>query len=89
MIEEGENNKKKKKKNKEDKLDKDEQDFMDDIQADKELQKKLNIYKNEDRLKHMTKEELDNEIQDLQIIGLMQDMDIKQPEKEQNAVNEE
>lgn len=35
---------------------------MDDIQADRELQKKLNIYKNEERLKHMTKEELDNEI---------------------------
>lgn len=62
MIEEGDSKKKKKKKNKDDKMDKDEQDFMDDIQVDKQLQKAINLYKNEDRLKHMTKEQLQNQI---------------------------
>lgn len=32
---------------------------MDDIEADKELQKGIKLYKNEDRLKHMTQQELD------------------------------
>jgi|JI61114C2RNA_FD_contig_31_1866625_length_299_multi_2_in_0_out_0_1 hypothetical protein len=32
---------------------------MDDIEADKDLQKGVKMYKNEDRIKHMNKEELD------------------------------
>lgn len=58
MIEEGEGAAKRKKK-KEEKDDKDFEDFMDDIEADKELQKGIKLYKNEDRLKHMTKQQLD------------------------------
>ena len=57
MIEE-EETKKKKNKKKEDKEDKDYEDFMDDIEADQNLQKVVPIYKNKDRLKHMTEDEL-------------------------------
>ena len=37
----------------------------------------------------MTKQELENEIEDMEIIGLMEDMNIHEPEKEENAKNEE
>lgn len=32
---------------------------MDDIEVDKDLQKGLKLFKNEDRLKHMTKDQLE------------------------------
>lgn len=38
---------------------------MDDIEADKDLRKGVKIYKNEDRIKHMGKEELDKELEDM------------------------
>ena len=60
MIEEGEAGKRKKKKQEKD--EKDYEDFMDDIEADKDLQKGIKIYKNSDRLKHMSKDQLDKEL---------------------------
>lgn len=88
MIEE-EENKKKKNKKKEDKEEKDYEDFMDDIEADKDLQKVVPIYKNKDRLKHMTEDELNRQLEDLEIIGLIEEMNINEAEKEEVAINKE
>lgn len=58
---------------------------MDDIEADKQLRKGIKLYKNEERLKHMTEAELNREIEDLELVGMMEDMTIRQPEKEETA----
>lgn len=58
---------------------------MDDIEADKDLQKGIKLYKNEDRLKHMSKDQLEKEIEDMELVGLMEDMNIREPEKEDEA----
>jgi hypothetical protein len=44
---------------------------MDDIEADKDLQKGVKLYKNEDRIKHMKKEELDKELEDMDLVDMM------------------
>lgn len=62
---------------------------MDDIEADKDLRKGVKIYKNEDRIKHMGKEELDKELEDMQLVDMMEDMKIREPEKEEEANNNE
>jgi hypothetical protein len=62
---------------------------MDDIEADKDLQKGIKLYKNEDRLKHMSKDQLEKEIEDMDLVGLMEDMNICEPEKEEANKNEE
>ena len=41
------------------------EDFLDDVEADKDLQKGIKIYKNKDKLKHMTQVELEKELEDM------------------------
>jgi hypothetical protein len=62
---------------------------MDDIEADKDLQKGIKLYKNEDRLKHMSQQQLDKEIEDMELVGLMEEMNIREPEKESDAIKKE
>lgn len=88
MVEEGEKKKGKKKKD-EAKQEQDYQDFLDDVEGDKELQKEIKMYKNTDRLKHMSKQELDKEIEDMELVGLLEDMNINAAEKEEKQPNKE
>ena len=57
---------------------------MDDIQVDKDLQKGIKMFKNEDRLRHMNKEQLEKEIQEMEMVDLLEDLHINEP-AEQNA----
>lgn len=88
MIEEGETVAKRKKK-KEEKENKDYEDFLDDIEADKDLQKGIKLYKNEDRLKQMSKEQLDKEIEDMELVDLMEDMNLEGEAAQELPVGEE
>ena len=88
MVEE-EDMRKKKNKKKEEKQNNDFEDFEDDVEADKDIQKQIKIYKNKDRLKHMTEEELNQELQELELIELVDDLTINEVEKEEVQVSKE
>jgi nonsense-mediated mRNA decay protein 3 len=87
MIEEEQ--KRKKNKRKEAKEDEDFEDFLDDVEGDKDLQKGIRIYKNKDKLKHMTEEQLKKELEDLEIVGLLEDMNLEGGQAEEEALSKE
>lgn len=79
MIEERPNQKKKGKK--EEASDEDYEDFLDDVENDPTLRKNMKLYKNEKALKgkdlkHMTKEQLDELLGQIDLCELFDDMKI-------------
>lgn len=77
MKDETEPTKKKSQKKKEEKENQEYEEFIEDVMADDEMKKNIMIYKDKDALKHLTKEELDELKDELDLEDLMEDMNLE------------